>query len=1116
MDGPRLESAAPGECTPRQGQKAFRELCRINDQLAGGHAARAVEPIAVLQRVEFLAVFEPPGVRPGPNYQLAFYFAQRYLSGSTSAAVQAAYYWGALMALQDGEVPDEAFPPELSEVTSASLSNTGSGAVQAWNAAALVGAAAHAPQLSDKSVAVALGWWRNAGALHNDYRLRQLAPRFRDYGQRHSCREACEASVDVYRVLQGDDHASRGACEVNARLYEWLRDLEEDDEAGFSNDFANALTDLFRYSRDPGLLVSAWAESEKAIGLNSNPALAPELRANQIRIASVWAGSGHPCPWLPEYLQNVWAYGRSMQMAAQVAARFYANLADLQPWDFNLNGDVTALDRAVAAANLAVAAANQAGQTQDAPISSGQPARADAYSKRFLITQDPADAKTALEAYERAVEEEDDPHQVAHLLSDRSNLRVSMQSVGATQLVGAAEDIDQAVGLEPDSCPELQRTLEAAARVHLELFKLDNDPAELRSAHRFGERALKLTASGDPERGRRDHLIGAALHTLGLLEHDADKLRKAVDHFDSAASATPDSWDEGAFRHCAARAAADLADAVGDPAMLTRSRERYRTIARDETAPATTRWDSAESAAQISLHVGDKQGALADLDQGVDILYALAWRGRPVAARFAELAPRSTTLPDAVHLALELGEPDRALQIAERGRAVVWQDLLDLRALDTAEHDRTELQYGRDVARRLRKLEHQLAAAEAQHLPKSAIEPIEMDRRATDAEWRRMRRELATTPTQQRPTAARISAALHDNQSVVVVCPGDRSGFVLHLPSGQTIELAGLTSEACTTQLSEFTETFSEFLNDRTKARWQEVNDRCRDLLQWTWSTVAVPVLAACDTYHGAAQMHQVFWYALGPAALLPLHSASAFSADGVVTDSVLDRTLSASIVSLLPDPNGMDDQTLEPGDWRVLAAPEAVGLPPLSGSREESEAVAEALGIPKEALNLTATAEDLLDATAHARAIHVACHGSPMSANGESSVWMTDRRVELSEIAFADDLSLRWAFISACSSADAPLGVADQGASLASGLAALGCLNVIGTLWQLSDKTAAYFARFLHQELSSAGGRRPSYTPSAVKKATLQLRHVAEAFPVCWAAYQHLTHLRANPTHPD
>lgn len=1096
--------APEGFCSARQAEKAVQELWKVNDAVAR-HRRKACVAVSLktVRRVEFISDYpelsDPEFVRFA-TYQLAYYFAQQYEEGVADALSQVAFRWGALMAMKDGNIPKAVFPPATQAIISCSL-NTGDRAeggpssadVFAWNEAALLGMATHADALSDDMVELALTWWKTCGKLGGGWSIADLASRFRRYDEEHNSRVAAQASVDLLDAMSSGE--LRG-------------------DPGFQNNHANALRQLFKHTQDIGLLDRAWLASEDALSADLPDPARDLILANQIMIAISRAANGNAGEWLREYTRKVSSHELSTDVDAAVSVNFNSQAAHLHRWDYYLNGDVIALDRATAAANRAMSIVEAAGLGEGPQLGTACSAVGAAYSDRYKVTSDPRDGWLAAGAYRsEAAAYVANKHQQSHAFSNLAGVQLQMYEAqhDFEGLEHAAQSIVAALDQEQATCPELALTLESAAQIQLELFEAVGDRDHLDKALAHAERALSMTAPSDPRRARLECAVARVLRGLGLLDNQDAWLQEAMSRFDTAAKLAPDDWDRGVFRHFAGRTALELAMATQDAEALADARRRLRELARDSTVPATTRWDSAVNAGRLSLQLHDRKGALEDQSLGVDVLFTLAWRGRPVSARFAELAPRTSTLSEAVHLALQLGEGDRALQVAERGRAVVWQELLDLRRLEGrgAEPIEEGSPSLSSVARRVRMLEARCATARAEHFPQSVIEQIEMDLRVADAEWQAIRGTYSQQAAQEPVTMESLSDSLCEGQSLIILCPGESSGFALHLPSGRTIELPGLTTTGCASQLSSYSESFRRFLRIREQEAWDELNKHCRRLLEWTWSTVSAPVFAVSDGVADPASLHRIFWYALGPAALLPLHSASTFSASGEVADSVLDRCTSASIVSLVPIEHDTTDRPLSPNQWRVLAAPDAAGLPTLPGARAEYRAVLHAIGIPDQGLDLHATANDLLEAIAESRAVHVACHANPLSSSSESAVAMTDRGVGLSEIAFSEPLSLQWAFMSACSTADAPLGVADQGASLASGLATLGCQHVIGTLWQLSDTPATRFATMMYEELITAGGGRPSYTPVAVETATRRLRAEYEPYPVVWAPYQYLTHLR-------
>lgn len=101
---------------------------------------------------------------------------------------------------------------------------------------------------------------------------------------------------------------------------------------------------------------------------------------------------------------------------------------------------------------------------------------------------------------------------------------------------------------------------------------------------------------------------------------------------------------------------------------------------------------------------------------------------------------------------------------------------------------------------------------------------------------------------------------------------------------------------------------------------------------------------------------------------------------------------------------------------------------------------------------------------------------------------------------------SAQLAYLSACSTIDgSPLQV-DESTQLTAAFQLAGYRNVIGTLWPISDQTAAVVARDVYAHLTDDGATRPvlESVAEALHRATRKQRERTPVLPTRWAAYVH------------
>ncbi|QFG24610.1 hypothetical protein [Actinomadura sp. WMMB 499] len=105
-----------------------------------------------------------------------------------------------------------------------------------------------------------------------------------------------------------------------------------------------------------------------------------------------------------------------------------------------------------------------------------------------------------------------------------------------------------------------------------------------------------------------------------------------------------------------------------------------RTVVAAATAPVTMRVGAAVRWGVLATALGDARDALTGYAAAVDLLPTVAWHGLHGDTRRDRLEDWPGVGSDAAACALAAGDPAHALALAERGRNIVWSQLLDARS----------------------------------------------------------------------------------------------------------------------------------------------------------------------------------------------------------------------------------------------------------------------------------------------------------------------------------------------------------------------------------------------------------------------------------------------------
>ncbi|MFC4049869.1 hypothetical protein ACFOY4_09265 [Actinomadura syzygii] len=312
---------------------------------------------------------------------------------------------------------------------------------------------------------------------------------------------------------------------------------------------------------------------------------------------------------------------------------------------FDARGDVADLDEALAHVPPA-GAPPSAGPSASALTSRGQ-----VLLRRFSVTGDPADVDEAIAAYRAVLEWDSDGDRAANLTHLGSALRERFEARGdAADLDEAIALCREAFALLPDH-PVVLSNLAGAVRRR---FERDGDAPSL------DESISLLRRGAEVDRGATmlfnlGNAVTVRFNRTGLESDRAE----AAEHLREAATHSAD-------------------------APLTKLR-------------AAVQW--AELTGNAAEH------ALEAYETAISLLDLVAWRGMTRHGQESVLARFPWLAGDACATALDADRPERALELLEQGRAVLWSQSLQTRQPLTALREAAPA-----IAARLNELRAQLDA----------------------------------------------------------------------------------------------------------------------------------------------------------------------------------------------------------------------------------------------------------------------------------------------------------------------------------------------------------------------------------------------------------------------
>ena len=506
-----------------------------------------------------------------------------------------------------------------------------------------------------------------------------------------------------------------------------------------------------------------------------------------------------------------------------------------------------------------------------------------------------------------------------------------------------------------------------------------------------------------------------------------------------------------------------------------------------ETAPKECRevgWRLGELAAQA----GDWQVAAEGYEQAaVAAANAISLRATRN-ARFAEIERSGNLFRWAAYSLIRAGNPARALEILELGRArelALW-----------LQRDETELRplLGADpaLAGRFAELRHRIETAQASG-DDDHLAGISEDLSATLAEIRRL---PGLEGFLKPPSVAELLASLRADETIAypVTSPHGAAWVLLHAdtsPSVATVELPSSTSVTvfqALVRLDPEAGTADGYLIEQTVAgpRLDEEIERAAAVL----GPSLMEPLANALREQGATSVCIVPMGLLGR---VPLHALTWTTQDGgrcLLDDFTVSYAPSAYVRG------GCESRAADRGGFKRLLA---VGNPmpqsdPLPDAEREARLVAEILPADSSVVLLgeAATKEAVIQAMPSASHIHLSCHGA---ASGDTRAFDSalyfahDRAASASEILDLQLSRARLVVASACQTGViAGHQATDEALALSTVFLGAGAAGVIASLWSVNDYATSLLMVRFYEALTDM----PDDPAQALRVAALWLRDLS------------------------
>ncbi|MBM7775032.1 tetratricopeptide (TPR) repeat protein [Actinokineospora baliensis] len=619
-------------------------------------------------------------------------------------------------------------------------------------------------------------------------------------------------------------------------------------------------------------------------------------------------------------------------------------------------------------------------------------------------------------------------------------------------------------------------------------YILRGDSTDLPLAISRVREAIAATRSGDT----RLAALHAQLTTLSSLAaadgHRGTGLDEAIRHGEQALA----RFEPGHAQRITALNALGQAHrqrfmAEGTTPDLLKAIALWREAAATSTGNAGARLAAARAWLGSALRLRDLPGASEAATAAIRLLPIVAERGLDRAGQERRLAGVAGLAGEAAALAVHIGRPEHAVELAEQGRTVLWRHVVQTRG------DLSPLRaVAPDLADRMEGTRRALTAA--------ADDPGAAERHRRLAErWGQLLADARRLPGLGTflgtSSFDELRLAATGGTVVLVNLSPARCDALLVRPDGvRVVPLPWLRHEDARRRA------------DALLGATVDLRPALVSMLRWLWDTTAGPVVAALDELDGPVR-HRVWWCPTGPMAMLPLHAAGRYStSQRVARRTVPDRTLSSYTTDL--GALIRSRRARPPVSPRLLTVGVASrpGRAPLPAVLDEVRRISATVPGTTTLLGPAATPEVVLAELPAHPWVHFACHATQnLDHPGESALHLHNGDLTVLRLAAHDLTNAELAYLSACDTAAGALTLADETVHLAAALQLAGFRHVIATQWPVSDTVAASVADSVYRRLLVNGGLRASDAAHALAETTAELRAKYPDQPDTWAPFVHI-----------
>lgn len=573
---------------------------------------------------------------------------------------------------------------------------------------------------------------------------------------------------------------------------------------------------------------------------------------------------------------------------------------------------------------------------------------------------------------------------------------------------------------------------------------------------------------------------------------------------------------------------------IGDPDQRRRGMALLERVALAPDTDDGNRTKAALGWASEAVASQEYTSAARAYRAAIDALPSPLWWASWIHERRERIQELNGVARAAAACAMRAGMAEHALESLERGRAMLWNQAMQMRAA-TERVTAADPRLGEQFSEILKLQENLTGAASPQTFTEymaAVLVTLEMHNLtgvhfkdaplAVAKRWQDLvdrAREMPGLNDLMRPSsaAALLSAVTavpaaapsrqHRSTRAAVLINMDQIGsHALIVTAGDldVVDLPELVPERVVEVVRQFWQAIHTLdLGVFDLASRRQVKATITETRQWLWTAIAAPVLDRLGL-QGPPRPGQawprVWWCPTGVVSMLPLHAAGE---DGG-GDCVIDRVISSYTVTL---------STLllararpEPGLRPVLAVGggEIRGAPRLPGVAEElADLEARFPGKVTRLDGAGANVGAVIEGIRRHPWVHLACHASPGFGDRPPSLHLDDGPLRIERLGWRSSGEAELAFLSACSTAETAVDMIDEAHHLAGALQVVGFRHVVGTLWGADDRVGIRVSHEFYDGLHQL-------SPGCADAAAEALHHAVRAVredghsAYLWAPYVH------------